>query len=222
VRWEKDFPLRGLLHRIAGVVLIAASLYHLLYVLTNRAGRRWVKDMLPKVRDVREAVQTVGYNMGYHRTLPRYARFNYMEKAEYWALVWGTIVMAATGILLWAHDAVLAYLPHALAVLEVTTLVHFYEAILATFSILIWHFYFVIFDPDVYPLKWTVLTGRAPEHEVREEEEEAAPVATQVSKPPGGGSGTTPPLANPPSTGPGASGTNAGASPPGVRSSKPN
>ena len=83
--------------------------------------------MLPKVRDVREAVETVGYNLGYRHQPPRYARFNYMEKAEYWALVWGTVVMAITGILLWAHDAVLAYLPHALAVLEVTTAVHFYE-----------------------------------------------------------------------------------------------
>ncbi len=170
VRWEKDFPLRGLLHRIAGVVLIAASIYHVIYLATHRDGRRWVKDMLPKVRDVREAVQTVGHNLGYRPTLPRYARFNYMEKAEYWALVWGTIVMAITGILLWAHDWVLAKLPYALSVLAVTTAVHFYEAILATFSILIWHFYFVIFDPDVYPLKWTVLTGRAPEHEVREED----------------------------------------------------
>ena len=182
VRWEKDFPLRGLLHRIAGVVLIGASLYHLIYLLTSRAGRRWLKDMLPKVRDVREARDTVGYNIGYRPNPPRYARFNYMEKAEYWALVWGTVVMAITGILLWAHDAVLAYLPHALAVLEVTTAVHFYEAILATFSILIWHFYFVIFDPDVYPLKWTVLTGRAPEHEVREEEEEPAPPPPPVAK----------------------------------------
>ncbi len=187
VRWERDFPLRGLLHRIAGVVLIAASVYHVIYLLTQRAGRRWVKDMLPKVRDVREAVETVGYNMGYRHRPPRYARFNYMEKAEYWALVWGTIVMAISGILLWAHDSVLAYLPHALAVLEVTTAVHFYEAILATFSILIWHFYFVIFDPDVYPLKWTVLTGRAPEHEVREEEEEPAP-------PPPPAQETVPPL----------------------------
>jgi formate dehydrogenase gamma subunit len=193
VRWEKDFPLRGWLHRIAGVVLMGASVYHLIYLFTQRDGRRWMKAMIPKVRDVQDAVYTVGYNMGYHRQPPRYARFNYMEKAEYLALVWGTIVMAITGILLWAHDAVLAYLPHALAVLEVTTAVHFYEAILATFSILVWHFYFVIFDPDVYPLKWTVLTGRAPEHEVREEEEEAPPPVLEETKPPGGAASSTPP-----------------------------
>jgi formate dehydrogenase gamma subunit len=189
VRWERDFPLRGWVHRIAGIVMIAGSIYHVIYLLTKRAGRRWVKDMLPVVRDVREAVHTVGYNLGYRHEPPRYARFNYAEKAEYWALVWGTAVMAITGILLWAHNAVLAYLPHALALIEVTTAVHFYEAILATFSILIWHFYFVIFDPDVYPLKWTVLTGRAPEHEVREEAEEASeepPADVPQSKPPSG------------------------------------
>jgi formate dehydrogenase gamma subunit len=195
VQWEKNFPLRGWLHRIAGVVLIGASAYHVIYLITKREGRRWFKAMIPQVRDVRDAVETVGYNLGYRPKPPHYARFNYMEKAEYLALVWGTILMAITGILLWAHNAVLAHLPHALAVLEVTTAVHFYEAILATFSILIWHFYFVIFDPDVYPLKWTVLTGRAPEHEVRDEEEEpevtptpgsseSAPSTAEPSNPP--------------------------------------
>ena len=203
VRWEKDFPLRGLLHRIAGVVLMGTGVYHLIYLFTKRDGRRWVKDMLPKVRDVREAVHTVGYNLGYRHTPPRYARFNYMEKAEYWALVWGTIVMAITGILLWAHDSVLAYLPHALAVLEVTTAVHFYEAILATFSILIWHFYFVIFDPNVYPLKWTVLTGRAPEHEMREEEEEAAEQNPDQKNSLGGAASKTPPSTASPTGEPG-------------------
>jgi len=202
VQWEKNFPLRGWLHRLAGVVLIAGSVYHLIYLFTHRDGRRWMKAMLPKVRDVQEAVHTIGYNIGYRHTPPRYARFNYMEKAEYWALVWGTIVMAITGILLWAHDAVLAYLPHALAVLDVTTAVHFYEAILATFSILIWHFYFVIFDPDVYPLKWTVLTGSAPEHEVREEEEEAVQQNPDQMKPSGGAASKTPPSTLSPATEP--------------------
>jgi hypothetical protein len=206
VRWEKDFPLRGWLHRIAGVMLIGASIYHLIYVLTKREGRHWLKAMLPKARDVRDAVETVGFNMGYHTSLPRYARFNYAEKAEYWALVWGTIVMAATGILLWAHDWVLAYLPYPMSVLDVTTAVHFYEAILATFSILIWHFYFVIFDPDVYPIKWTALTGRAPEHEVREEEEEAE--NPEAIKPPEAESG-----ANPPSTAVPAGGASGGVPP---------
>jgi hypothetical protein len=172
-------------HRIAGVVLIGVGFYHLLYLLFTTAGRRDLLAMLPKVRDVREAVQTVGYDLGYRRELPFYAKFNYAEKLEYWALVWGTVVMALTGVLLWAHDLVLKYFSKV--VLDVATAVHYYEAILATLAIVIWHFYAVIFDPDVYPLKWTFVSGRAPEHEVREEEE-AAPqtvaASTAGSKPP--------------------------------------
>jgi len=169
-RWEGVYPLRGLIHRIAAVVLMAAGVYHLIYLAINPDGRKWLRAMLPLVRDVRESIQTISYNLGWRPSLPSYTRFNYIEKAEYWALVWGTVVMATTGILLWAHNLVLEYLPKT--VLDLCTAVHYYEAILATFAILIWHFYWVIFDPDVYPLKWTFLTGRAPEHEVREEEEE--------------------------------------------------
>src|ERR1019366_9877593 len=132
-----------------------------------------------------------------------------------------------------------------MSVLDVTTAVHFYEAILATFAILIWHFYFVIFDPDVYPIKWTALTGRAPHHEVREEEEEEPiPVAAADPKPPTGDAGkssaptaapstATPspskePAAKPlaksqePSAVPGTDATDPSAPPPGVKHSKPN
>ena len=182
VRWEGGLPLRAILHRICGVILIGASIYHIVYLIKSREGRRWFKEMLPKVRDVREAVETVGYNAGYRKNLPRYARFNYIEKAEYWALVWGTVVMAITGILLWSHNWILAHLPFPMSFLDVTTAIHFYEAILATFAILIWHFYWVMFDPDVYPLKWTFLTGRSPEHEVREEAKEVPSPPTVAPK----------------------------------------
>ncbi len=76
--------------------------------------------------------------------------------------------MAVSGVLLWLNDWILAHLPHPASILAISTAIHFYEAILATAAILVWHFYAVIFDPDIYPLKWTFLTGRAPEHEVRE------------------------------------------------------
>ncbi len=175
VRWEHHLPIRGWIHRIAGVVLIGASVYHIVYMAAKKSGRRWFKDMLPDLRDAKEAVQTVEYNLGRRKELPRYRRFNYAEKAEYWALVWGTIVMAITGVLLWLNDWILAHLPHSGTILTVSTAIHFYEAILATLAIVVWHLYAVIFDPDVYPIKWTVLTGRAPEPEVREMQQDAAP-----------------------------------------------
>jgi len=173
VQWEKDFPLRGLIHRIAAVVLMGAAVYHAIYLVALRSGRHWLRGMLPKVRDVRDAIEAVGYNLGYRRRMPSYPTFNYAEKAEYWALVWGTVVMAVTGVALWAHNLMLEYFPKWFT--DVATAIHYYEAILATLAIVVWHFYAVIFDPDVYPLKWTFLTGRAPEHGVREEAGEVSP-----------------------------------------------
>ncbi|HEX3660724.1 MAG TPA: cytochrome b/b6 domain-containing protein [Acidobacteriaceae bacterium] len=197
IRWEHVFPIRGWIHRIAGVVLIGASVYHFVYLSLKKSGRRWLKDMIPDLRDAKEAVQTVEYNLGRRKDLPRYRRFNYAEKAEYWALVWGTAVMAVTGVLLWLNDWILAHLPHPASILAISTAVHFYEAILATAAIVIWHLYAVIFDPDIYPLKWTFLTGRAPEHEVREQadpEEGGAtqPSGTAPSKPGDSGDGAAP------------------------------
>lgn len=176
VAWEKNYPLRGLIHRIAAVVMTGASVYHVIYIAFTREGRRSLRGMLPKLRDMRDAIETIGYNLGYRRRLPLYAQFNYAEKMEYWSLVWGSVVMFLTGVLLWAHNLVLEYFPKWL--IDVSTAIHYYEAILATLAVVIWHFYAVIFDPDVYPLKWTFVTGRAPAHEVREDvvERETGPV----------------------------------------------
>jgi thiosulfate reductase cytochrome b subunit len=156
-------------------VLIGASVYHMVYLSAKKSGRRWLKDMIPDLRDAKEAVQTVEFNIGRRDQLPRYRRFNYAEKAEYWALVWGTAVMAITGVLLWLNDWILAHLPHPASILAIGTAIHFYEAILATAAIVIWHLYAVIFDPDIYPVKWTFLTGRAPEPELRDLAEENSP-----------------------------------------------
>ena len=53
--------------------------------------------------------------------------------------------------------------------LDIATSVHFYEALLATLAILVWHFYSVIFDPDVYPLNTAFLTERKVEEPAEEE-----------------------------------------------------
>jgi hypothetical protein len=67
--------------------------------------------------------------------------------------------MAASGLMLWANTLAMRFLPKLW--LDVATSVHFYEALLATLAIVVWHFYSSIFDPDVYPLNTAFLTGRA-------------------------------------------------------------
>ncbi len=117
--------------------------------------------------DAREGFLNFAYLIGLRSQKPRVSSHSYVEKAEYWAVVWGTAVMAVTGLMLWAVDYTLVWLPKSW--LDVATAVHFYEALLATLSIVVWHFYFVIFDPEVYPVDTAWLNGssarkREPHH----------------------------------------------------------
>jgi cytochrome b subunit of formate dehydrogenase/5-methylcytosine-specific restriction endonuclease McrA len=159
--------LRGIVHRIAGVVLIGAAFYHVAYVLFHRQGRRMLRDISPFPTDARDLWNNLRYHLGLIPAKPHFGRFNYSEKIEYWALVWGTIVMALTGVFLWAKITVGNHLPRWW--LDVATAVHFYEALLATIAIIIWHFYQVFFDPDTYPMNWAWWDGQVPLEHYRAE-----------------------------------------------------
>src|ERR1700728_5295189 len=159
--------LRHLLHRIAAVVLIAVSVYHIFDIIFTREGRKLVFDLFPTLDDARGACQNVAYYLGLTSNKPEFRRFNYAEKAEHWALVWGMVVMAVTGTMLWAKVLVGNHM--ARWWLDVATAVHFYEAILATLAIVVWHFYQVFFDPDVYPMNWAWWDGKMTLHHYREE-----------------------------------------------------
>jgi cytochrome b subunit of formate dehydrogenase len=149
---------RGIIHRVAGVMLIGDGVYHLLYAAFTREGRRLILDLLPKPKDAFDAWGTMLHALGVRKEKPQYGRFSYAEKAEYWALVWGTALMALTGIMMWAKISVGNLL--ARWWVDAATAVHFYEAILATLAILVWHFYQVFFDPDVYPMNWAWRDGK--------------------------------------------------------------
>jgi formate dehydrogenase gamma subunit len=164
--WEGELELRALVHRIAGVILLLALAYHAAHLLLVRADRRVMRHIVPAWQDLRDLVAALKFSAGLSRTRPRFGVFSYAEKAEYWAYLWGTLVMAVTGFWLWFDDAALAYFPKWMS--DLATSIHYYEAILATGAILIWHIYAVVFDPDVYPMERTWLTGTAPAERFRE------------------------------------------------------
>ena len=161
--------LRGIIHRVAGVVLIAAGIYHLFYLAMLREGRRLLRDLAPRPKDAFDAVGTMRYYLGLSKEKPKFGRFNYAEKAEYWALVWGTALMGLTGVMMWAK----VWVGDTLARwwVDVATAIHFYEAILATLAILVWHFYQIFLDPDVYPMNWAWWDGKMPVEHYRHEHE---------------------------------------------------
>jgi len=163
---ENGYAIRGWTHRGAGVILILAGLWHLGYLWT-RHGRSYLLDMLPRYQDAKEAILNVLHLVGLRAESPRFGRFSYIEKAEYWALIWGSGVMITTGLMLWFENLTLRFFP--LWVVDLLTIIHYYEAWLATLAILVWHFYFVIFNPDAYPMNWYWLTGKISEDALRHE-----------------------------------------------------
>lgn len=164
---HRAFELRSLVHRIAAVVMCAASVFHLAYVFATARGRQLIKDFLPRLTDLREFEQSVKHLAGLSHERPRFGRFGYVEKAEYWALVWGTIVMAATGFVMWFDNTFLGILGKL--GYDVARTIHYYEAWLATLAILVWHLYFVMLNPEVYPMNLAWVDGTLSEKEMRDE-----------------------------------------------------
>jgi formate dehydrogenase gamma subunit len=160
--WEGHIAFRGLVHRSAAVVLLASTIYHVIHLsfINRQDGARFLKAMFPDVKDVTDLLHVISYDLGLTKAEPRFAKFNYAEKVEYWAFMWGTVVMTVSGFLLWFNNFTLRNFPKWVS--DAATAVHYYEALLATFSILLWHFYMVIFDPLVYPMDTAWINGKVP------------------------------------------------------------
>ena len=176
-------PARRNLHRIAAVVMIITSLLHMYYLFLTSRGRREFRALLPEFRDLVDMVNNLRFYTWRTKDEVRFGRYTYDQKGEYWALVWGTIIMIITGLVLWFPALTVKILPAVVVTASQT--IHFYEAILATLAIVVWHFFFVIFHPEEYPMSWTWLTGKmsrasARKHHARWYEEEIA-TTTEVA-----------------------------------------
>jgi formate dehydrogenase gamma subunit len=150
--------IRRLTHRVAGAVMILLGFYHILYVVASRTGRQMFKDFVPGKKDFLDASTNTQHLLGRKIAQPQFGRFSYTEKLEYWAVIWGTIIMGITGLMIWFKMDVTHFLPRW--TVDVATTIHYYEAILACLAIVVWHFYFVIFDPAIYPMNWAFWDGR--------------------------------------------------------------
>jgi formate dehydrogenase gamma subunit len=154
-------PFRRWTHRIAGIVLLLTGAWHLIYLLSTKDGRQLVRDLFPVKKDFADVWCAVRYLCGLSQEKPKIGRFGYVEKMEYWAVLWGTIIMGVTGLMIWLKIDVTDWAPRW--VVDVALTIHYYEAVLACLAIIVWHLYHVIFDPDVFPVNTAFLDGRVTE-----------------------------------------------------------
>ncbi|MBL0057550.1 MAG: hypothetical protein IPP35_00095 [Elusimicrobia bacterium] len=158
-QWAGGEFVRKAIHRWTALVFVLTGLWHGVYMIGTRRGRFLLRvNLRPRLRDLFEPPRLLLYNLGLSKRKPELRYPSYIERSEYWALVWGSLVMLVTGGVLVFNNFVLKHAP--LWVPYLATMIHFYEAILACLSILVWHAYWAMFDPAVYPMSWAWLSGR--------------------------------------------------------------
>jgi cytochrome b subunit of formate dehydrogenase len=152
-----------IIHRVAATIFFIEVIYHLFILGYKVYVERVDMTMLPGLKDARDGIQALGYNLGLTKTKPSMGRYTFAEKAEYWALIWGGIVMGITGFMLWNPIITTKYLPGVF--IPAAKAAHGGEAVLAVLAILVWHFYHVHFK------RWntSMINGKMPRHEMEDE-----------------------------------------------------
>jgi cytochrome b subunit of formate dehydrogenase len=150
------------IHHFAAYVMVFACLYHGAYILfttlvLKHPFPRW---MLPTIKDVNTFFQDIRYYMGLSPQEPKFDRYNYREKFDYWAIFWGMPIMALSGFVLMFPVLVTKYLPGV--IVPISLVAHSDEALLAVTWIFVVHFFFTHLAPHVFPLNTSIFTGRVP------------------------------------------------------------
>jgi formate dehydrogenase gamma subunit len=153
------------IHRAFAVLLIGEALFHVGAVLAARMSGRERGEMSVTFRDVRGIIGDVGYLLGMRGDKPAFGRYDYRQKFEYWAVVWGTVIMALTGLIMWFPEAVSRILPGV--IVPASRVAHGGEALLAILAVIIWHFYNAHFRPDIFPMDPAMWSGEIPLERLR-------------------------------------------------------
>ncbi len=161
------FQAAGTIHRICAGITFFYFIRHLIDLAEKRRARRqsWgqfifgPQSMMFNRTDGREFWQTVRWFVGLGPR-PAYGRWTYWEKFDYFAVFWGVAVIGSTGLLLWFPTLFTRVLPGWF--INVATVIHSDEALLATGFIFTVHFFNTHFRPDKFPMDPVIFSGRVP------------------------------------------------------------
>ena len=160
------FAIRWL-HRAAGIgfaVLVAA---HLIVVITGILSGRIRPSMLLTGLDFQDAIDNLKYYMGRIDTPPKFGRFDYRQKFEYWGLIFGSLIMVATGFILYFPIVISRVLPAEL--IPAAKVMHSYEALFALLIVLVWHMAGAHLSPESFPIDTSIFTGKVRKEKLRHE-----------------------------------------------------
>ncbi len=165
------FQAAGYVHRICALFMIALFLTHIVDVIRRKKGT-WMdyilgaNTMIPTLKDAKEFIGTVKFFLG-RGERPKYSRWTYWEKFDYMGVFWGMVVIGGTGLALWFPVFATHFLPGW--ALNVATIIHSDEALLATGFIFTVHFFNTHLRPEKFPMDTVIFTGRMSVEELRED-----------------------------------------------------
>lgn len=163
IGWFGGIDQTRQLHHIAAIVMLIEIVYHAVNIGYRVFVLRVNWSMFPQLQDAWDALNTTLYNLGFRKAAPKYDHFTFAEKVEYWALIWGTVIMAVTGFMLWNPIITSRFFPGEY--IPTAKAAHGGEAILAVLAILVWHLYNV----HIKMFNKAMFKGTMPEHQMEEE-----------------------------------------------------
>lgn len=146
-----------IIHRFSAIVLMIESAYHVITITYTLLTGRARLSMLPTFRDVADAWHMVLYYLGVRKERPLFDRYDFRQKFEYWAVVWGTVIVGVTGLMMWFPITTTQFLPGEF--IPAAKAAHGGEALLAVLAIIIWHMYSAHLNADIFPFDKTIFTG---------------------------------------------------------------
>ena len=150
-------------HRVFSFLLGVQSIYHVWMFLFNPVAYRQISKFWPDWSDLEHFFQTIKLNLGLSQQRPRFDRYTFEEKVDYWALVLGTVIMGVTGLMQWFPMLVTEFLPGW--AIPAARALHKWQAILTALAILTWHFYHVVLKT----FNTSIFTGIMTIKEMKEE-----------------------------------------------------
>jgi cytochrome b subunit of formate dehydrogenase len=167
IRLEGGVLFRGFLHRAAAVFLMAQMVFHAFYMLVSGEGKRELGEVMLCRRDFTDFLQAIRYNLGTVTEYPRFGKYGYKEKFQYWGATTGIFLISITGVSLWAETFSMKFMPKVF--LDLALIVHGHQGLLAFVILLLWHVYNEHLHPSVFPMNNAWLTGKVEAEWLRQE-----------------------------------------------------
>jgi len=155
------------LHRAAGIAFSGLVVAHLGVAIAGVLTGRTQPSMLLSRKDFRDSIDNLRYYVGYAETPPKFDRFDYRQKFEYWGLIFGALIMVLSGFILYVPILVSRVLPAEL--IPAAKVMHSAEALLAFLIVLIWHMAGAHLTPESFPMDTSIFTGKIRKEKLRRE-----------------------------------------------------